>query len=132
MESRSPRRSRSRGDGEPRGAVQRQHVRDRALRHAHVPTTVLPSLATGAIVVGVVSVASAPTLLPAILSLLGDRINALRVPYLGRNVGRSDAAEGRFWQAIVRRVMHRPAVSLGLGLAAEVERPAQLRLTSPR
>jgi uncharacterized membrane protein YdfJ with MMPL/SSD domain len=82
-----------------------------------VPTTVLRSLATGAIVVGVVSVASALTLLPAILSLLGDRINALRVPYLGRNVGRSDAAEGRFWQAIVRRVMHRPAVSLGLGLA---------------
>ena len=46
-----------------------------------VPTTIFRSLAGGAIVVVLVSVASSMTLLPAVLSLLGDRINW---PYLSR------------------------------------------------
>ena len=45
-----------------------------------VPDTVLRSLALGAILVGIVSVLAALTLLPAVLSLLGDRVNALRIP----------------------------------------------------
>ena len=45
-----------------------------------VPTTIMRSLAAGAIIVGVVSVAAALTLLPALLSLLGDRIDSARVP----------------------------------------------------
>ena len=73
-----------------------------------VPDTILRSLAVGAILVGIVSVAAALTLMPAILSLLGDRVNALRVPI----VGRTSAGESRFWSAIVRRVMRRPVVSL--------------------
>src|ERR671931_314067 len=44
-----------------------------------VPDTILRSLAVGAILVGIVSVPAALTLMPAILSLLGDRVNALRV-----------------------------------------------------
>ena len=74
-----------------------------------VPTSIMRSLATGAVVVGVVSVVAALTLMPALLGLLGDRINALRVPILGRNVGRTGGAEGRFWRAIVSRVLRRPA-----------------------
>jgi len=77
-----------------------------------VPTTIMRSLAAGAIVVGIVSVAAALTLLPALLGLLGDRVNALRVPFVGRNLGRADHLEGRFWRAIVDRVLARPAVSL--------------------
>ena len=46
-----------------------------------VPTTIFRSLAGGAIIVVLVSVASSMTLLPAVLSLLGDRINW---PYLSR------------------------------------------------
>ena len=38
-----------------------------------VPVTLLRSLAAGAVIVGVVSVAAALTLLPSILSLLGQR-----------------------------------------------------------
>ena len=45
-----------------------------------VPDTILRSLALGAILVGIVSVFAALTLLPAVLSLLGDRVNALRIP----------------------------------------------------
>lgn len=80
-----------------------------------VPTSIMRSLAAGAIIVGVVSVAAALTLLPALLSLLGDRVNALPVPFLGRNIGRADAIEGRFWRAIVEMVLRRPVVSLSLG-----------------
>ena len=45
-----------------------------------VPDSVLRSLGVGAITVGLVSVLGALTLIPALLSLLGDRVNALRVP----------------------------------------------------
>jgi len=77
-----------------------------------VPDTILRSLAVGAILVGVVSVVAALTLLPAVLSLLGDRVNALRIPWLGRSAERSAGLEGRFWGGIVRRVMRRPLISL--------------------
>ena len=77
-----------------------------------VPTSIMRSLALGAILVGIVSVAAALTLLPAILSVVGDRVNSLRVPYLGRNLGRADTAEGNFWRRIVNGVLRRPALSL--------------------
>ena len=76
-----------------------------------VPNTVMRSLAAGAILVGVTSLGAALTLLPALLGLLGDRVNSLRIPLFG---GR---AEGRFWNAIVRRVLSRPAFSLVLACA---------------
>jgi RND superfamily putative drug exporter len=83
-----------------------------------VPTSVMRSLAAGAIIVGVVSVAAALTLLPALLGLLGDRVNALRVPFIGRDLGRESDAEGRFWQRIVEAVLRRPALSLFLAAGA--------------
>ena len=49
-----------------------------------VPSTIFRSLAAGAILVGIVSVIAALTLLPAVLALLGDRVNALRIPLFGR------------------------------------------------
>ena len=61
--------------------------------------------------VGLVSVVAALTLVPALLGLLGDRVNALRVPFLGRAVD-SAGTEGRFWSRIARAVMRRPVVSL--------------------
>jgi hypothetical protein len=73
-----------------------------------VPTTLMRSLAAGAIIVGVVSVVAALTLLPALLRLFGDRVDALRVPVLGRNLGRTDAIEGRFWRRVVDSVLRRP------------------------
>ncbi len=75
-----------------------------------VPSNVMKSLAVAAIAVGIVSVLAALTLLPALLGLLGDRVNALRVPFIGRNIG--SGQEGRFWGAVVRGVMRRPLLSL--------------------
>jgi putative drug exporter of the RND superfamily len=80
-----------------------------------VPNTIMRSLATGAILVGIVSVAAALTLLPAVISLLGDRINAGRIPYFGRKA--SEASESRFWARIVSAVMRRPVASLVAAVA---------------
>ncbi len=91
-----------------------------------VPTSIMRSLALGAILVGIVSVAAALTLLPALLSVVGDRVNSLRVPILGRNLGRADAAEGRFWRRIVDGVLRRPALWLVV-----CRRPRCSRLASP-
>ncbi|MGH3027041.1 MAG: MMPL family transporter [Gaiellaceae bacterium] len=78
-----------------------------------VPSTIFRSLAAGAILVGIVSVIAALTLLPAVLALLGDRVNALRIPFFGRAAEQA-GREGRFWGAIVDRVMRSPLVSLVL------------------
>jgi RND superfamily putative drug exporter len=76
-----------------------------------VPNTIFRSLASGAIFVVLVAVAASMTLLPAILSLLGDKVNALRVR---RNAGRVEAGTG-FWDRATRLVMGRPVVSLIVG-----------------
>src|SRR5215471_3228969 len=77
-----------------------------------VPSNVMKSLAVGAISVGIVSVLAALTLLPALLGKIGDGVNRLRVPWLGRNIGQASAQEGRFWGTIVRAVMRRPVLYL--------------------
>jgi uncharacterized membrane protein YdfJ with MMPL/SSD domain len=83
-----------------------------------IPNTIFRSLAAGAILVGITSVLAALTLLPAVLSLLGDRVNSLRIPLVGRGAERGTGAEGRFWGAIVGTVMRRPVVSLVLSVGA--------------
>jgi uncharacterized membrane protein YdfJ with MMPL/SSD domain len=79
-----------------------------------VPNSIMRSLAVGAILVGIVSVVAALTLLPAVLGLLGDNVNALRIPIVGRRALQSANQEGRFWGAIVRGVLRRPGLSLAL------------------
>ena len=79
-----------------------------------VPNSIMRSLAAGAILVGIVSVVAALTLLPAVLGLLRDRVDALRIPIVGRRSLERQNPEGRFWGAIVRRVLRRPALSLAL------------------
>jgi uncharacterized membrane protein YdfJ with MMPL/SSD domain len=79
-----------------------------------VPNSIMRSLAVGAILVGIVSVVAALTLLPAVLGLLGDRVNALRIPVVGRRSLETSNPEGRFWGAVVRRVLGRPGLSLAL------------------
>jgi RND superfamily putative drug exporter len=77
-----------------------------------VPDTILRSLALGAIIVGLVTMAAAITLLPALVSLLGDRVNAFRLPI----VGRDHPAQSPFWTRAVGGVVRRPAVALTLGV----------------
>ena len=72
-----------------------------------VPTNLLRSMAAGAVIVGVVSVAAALTLLPAMLYLLGDRVNSLRLPFVGKRLGSSGSGESRMWRTFIEAVLRR-------------------------
>jgi RND superfamily putative drug exporter len=67
------------------------------------------SLALATILVVAVAVLGSLTVLPALLSRLGDKVERGRIPFVGRL--RRDDGEGRFWGAIVDRVLRRPAIS---------------------
>jgi putative drug exporter of the RND superfamily len=82
-----------------------------------VPSSIMRSLAVGAILVGIVSVVASATLLPAILGLLGDRVDALRIPLVGRRSVEAANPEGRFWGSIVRFVLRHAWLSAGLSVA---------------
>jgi RND superfamily putative drug exporter len=77
-----------------------------------VPDTTLRSLGLGAVLVGIVSILVALTFHPALLMVLGDRIDRLRVPWLGRRIAASAGQEGPVWRRAVLAVMRRPAISL--------------------
>ncbi len=76
-----------------------------------VPTSIFVSLGAGAILVVLSAIAAALTLVPAVLSLLGDRIERGSV---GRLVpsGLRRMRTGGFWGRAVTGVMRRPIVSL--------------------
>jgi uncharacterized membrane protein YdfJ with MMPL/SSD domain len=67
------------------------------------------SFAEGTILVVAIAVFASLTILPAMLSWLGDRVEKGRVPLLGR---RRPAGESRFWTALSGRVMRRPGLSI--------------------
>ncbi len=68
------------------------------------------SFAMGTILVVAVAVFASLTVLPAMLSWLGDRVEKGRVPILGRR--RRGVGESRFWSSLTGAVMRRPVVSL--------------------
>ena len=65
------------------------------------------SLGLGAIIVVLLAIIASLTLLPALLGILGDNVNRLRLPFIGRDRGAND---GGVWSAIADRVMARPAI----------------------
>ncbi|MGH2839339.1 MAG: MMPL family transporter [Solirubrobacteraceae bacterium] len=73
------------------------------------------SFAMGTIVVVAVAMIGSVTVLPALLSKLGDHVEKGRIPFLHRL--RSPGAAGgesRFWGAILDRVLRRPKISAAL------------------
>jgi uncharacterized membrane protein YdfJ with MMPL/SSD domain len=62
------------------------------------------SFATGTILVVGVAMLASVSVLPALLSVLGDRINKGRLPFIGRR----RSGESRIWSAILDRVLRRP------------------------
>ena len=72
------------------------------------------------------------TVLPALLSKLGDNVDRVRVPFVHR-LRRNDG-EGRIWGAIIDRVLRRPILSVVLagGLLLAIAAPAvQLHTAQP-
>src|SRR3954447_7410 len=82
-----------------------------------VPDTTLRSLGLGAVIVGLVSIAVALTFHPAVLMVLGDRVDRLALPWLGRRIAASAGEEGPIWRRAVGGVMRRPGISLVAGTA---------------
>ncbi len=74
-----------------------------------LPNTIYRSIGLGAILVVIIAVAASLTLLPAVLALMGDKIDALRIQ--GRRSG-AEKRRGRFWDRITGTVMRRPVMSL--------------------
>jgi RND superfamily putative drug exporter len=85
-----------------------------------VPTNIFFSLGLGSILVVLAAILLALTFLPAVLSLVGDRVNAWRLPFLPKNPD-SGAQEAGFWNWTSRTVLKRPVIFLvitGGGLIA--------------
>jgi uncharacterized membrane protein YdfJ with MMPL/SSD domain len=70
------------------------------------------SFATGTIIVVAIAIVGSITVLPALLSKLGDRVDKARVPFLHRL--RSKNGESRVWGPILDRVLARPKISVAL------------------
>ncbi|MFN8075861.1 MAG: MMPL family transporter [Kineosporiaceae bacterium] len=89
------------------------------------------SLAIGAMLVVAVAVLASATVLPALLSVLGDKVDALRMPWRSRSLRRHGGAgeaglrEG-FWARLAGRVTRRPLVSAALagGMLLALAAPA--------
>ncbi len=78
-----------------------------------VPASFYQSLALGAILVVLATLAATLTLLPAVLALLGQRVNFLTIPFLSRFALKgADTSEGGFWDFITKTVTWQPIVSL--------------------
>jgi uncharacterized membrane protein YdfJ with MMPL/SSD domain len=71
-----------------------------------VQNAIFTSLGIAAIVVVAIAVIASMTLLPALIAMLGDNLDRLRVPYLSRG----EAQHGGVWGVISDRVLAQPAV----------------------
>jgi uncharacterized membrane protein YdfJ with MMPL/SSD domain len=79
-----------------------------------VDDAIFSSLALASIVVVALAIIMSVTLLPALLSILGDNVNRLRVPFLARDTGEG----GGVWGVITDQVLARPAILATVTLLA--------------
>src|SRR4051812_26016667 len=86
---------------------------------------VFASFAVGTILVVAVAMLGSVTVLPAVLSKLGDNVEKARVPFIGRLRHRNHG-ESRVWAWVIDRALARPVVSvvLAAGLLIVLALPA--------
>ena len=78
-----------------------------------VPFLFFQSLALGAILVVLVALGATLTLLPAVLALMGPRVNLLPIPFFGKaKVEASEEPQHGFWEYITAKVMKFPVISV--------------------
>src|SRR4029078_1887917 len=102
----------ARRDGRDRRARRRRlrdHGHRRARRSLFTGLAVFTALALATIVVVAIAVIGSVTVLPAVLALLGDRVDKGRLRFLGRP--RPRAGHGA-WGALARTVTRHPAAAL--------------------
>ncbi|MCY4624627.1 MAG: MMPL family transporter [Chloroflexi bacterium] len=78
-----------------------------------VPVSFFQSLGLGAILVVLAALAATLTLLPALLALLGRRVDFLSIPFLSKYSLRSSEAEAHgFWVTVTHTVTRFPVISI--------------------
>lgn len=77
------------------------------------------SFGVGTMMVVAIAMAGSVTVLPAMLSALGDKVNRGRIPWLGKRRERREleGETGGIWSVIVDRVLRHPAISAVLATA---------------
>ncbi len=97
-----------------------------------IHSRVFDSIASATIAVVACAVGGSVTVLPAVLHLLGPRVDRGRIPFLPHL--RTDGSGSPFWSAVVARVLRRPVLSIVLatGLLLGLAAPAlSLRVSKP-
>lgn len=79
------------------------------------PLTIFQTMGIGAILVVSTAILASLTLLPALLSLFGDKVNALHIPFIQRSAD-NEASTNGLWARITRVVTKVPAVSMVLAV----------------
>jgi RND superfamily putative drug exporter len=91
---------------------------------AFMPLPFMQSMGVGGLLVPLVSIAASATFLPALLSVLGPRVNRFRIPFMRGILARRAAGEGGAWTRLAHSIMRRPwryaigAAAVMLALAA--------------
>jgi RND superfamily putative drug exporter len=76
------------------------------------PLSIFISMGIGSILVVLMAITASMTLLPAMLSLLGDKVNAIRIPFIQRQTAQTYEYRNGFWGRMTRIVTRVPALSL--------------------
>ena len=77
-----------------------------------VPLDITISMGVGVMLVVVTTLLTTLVLLPAVMGLLGDRVNALRVPFLNRLATRRANGHEGVWEKLSHSIMRRPVIWL--------------------
>ncbi|MEW2805708.1 MMPL family transporter [Streptomyces massasporeus] len=83
------------------------------------------AMGLASLMVVAVAMVGSVTVLPALLSLLGERVEKGRLPFLRRRKRSGGTRDSRFWTAVLRRVLAKPVV------AVVVAAGALLAITAP-
>ncbi|NED72470.1 MMPL family transporter [Streptomyces sp. SID9944] len=76
------------------------------------------AMGLASLIVVAVAMVGSVTVLPALLSLLGERVEKGRLPFLRRRRATAGDQGSRFWTAVLRRVLARPVVSVVVAVGA--------------
>ncbi|MFF6912032.1 MMPL family transporter [Streptomyces sp. NPDC012466] len=83
------------------------------------------AMGLASLMVVAVAMVGSVTVLPALLSLLGERVEKGRLPFLRRRKRGGGSQDSRFWTAVLRRVLAKPVI------AVVVAAGALLAITAP-
>ncbi len=81
-----------------------------------VPIDIMIGMGVGVMLVVFTTLLTALIALPAVMSVLGDRVNALRVPLIGRYASKRMNGHEGVWERLAHSIMRRPVVWLAVAV----------------